>query len=107
MKSPAAFELSPEDKRTLLRMFLDTSEQDLRFLECALRSSDYDEVLHRVHRLHGAALTVGATSLVAQLESFERILCEALHIPADAQARLARLHQHLHQHLQLQDFRQP
>jgi HPt (histidine-containing phosphotransfer) domain-containing protein len=92
---PRAFELSAEDKRTLVRLFLESSHEDLRVLEHAMLAGEFDEVLHRVHRFHGAALTVGATPLVAQLESFERILREALQIPADGQARLAHLRQGL------------
>ena len=91
-----SFQLSAEDKRTLARLFLETSHEDLLVLEHALQGSDFGEVLHRVHRLHGAALTVGATPLVAQLESFERTLHEARQIPADSHERLARLRRDLH-----------
>jgi len=89
------FQLSAEDKRTLARLFRETSQEDLLNLEHALQGGDFGEVLHRVHRLHGAALTVGAKPLVTQLESFERILHEARQIPADSQERLARLRQAL------------
>jgi HPt (histidine-containing phosphotransfer) domain-containing protein len=98
-ESPGAsysFQLSAQDKRTLARLFLETSHEDLLKLEHALQGDDFDEALHRVHRLHGAALTVGATPLVAQLETFERTLHEARQLPADSHERLARLRQDLH-----------
>ena len=91
----AAFELSAADKLTLARMFLDTSREDLQRLSLALQGAELDEVIHRVHRLHGAALTVGASHLVAELESFEKILREGSQIPADSQERLTRLRQAL------------
>jgi HPt (histidine-containing phosphotransfer) domain-containing protein len=91
-----SFQLSAEDKRTLARLFLETSHEDLLKLEHALQADDFDEVLHRVHRLHGAALTMGAMPLVGQLESFERTLHEARQIPADSHERLARLRRDLH-----------
>lgn len=98
--APLSFELSPEDKRTLARLFLETSHEDLRLLECALLGAEPGEVLHRVHRLHGAALTVGATPMLAELECFEKVLREAAQIPVDCQERLIRLRQQLVQYQQ-------
>lgn len=89
--APAAFVLSADDQRTLARMFLQISHEDLQLLEHAVLGAEFDEVLHRVHRLHGAALTVGAASLAMELESFEKVLREALQIPTDSQARLSRV----------------
>jgi HPt (histidine-containing phosphotransfer) domain-containing protein len=92
---PAAFELSAEDQRTLMRLFLQTTQEDLQRLERALQDAAPGEMLHRVHRLHGAALTVGATPMIAELEGFEKILQETLQVPADSEARLMRLHERL------------
>jgi HPt (histidine-containing phosphotransfer) domain-containing protein len=78
-----------------MKMFLDTSHEDLRLLDEALRGRKTDDALHRVHRLYGAALTVGATSLVSELERFEISMRLALRIPADSQQRLDRLRQNL------------
>ncbi|WP_311970211.1 Hpt domain-containing protein [Pseudomonas baltica] len=98
--APGSFQLSAEDKRVLTHMFLETSHEDLQLLECALLGAQPGEVLHRVHRLHGAALTAGATPMLAELESFERVLREAAHIPTDSQERLIRLRQQLAQYQQ-------
>lgn len=94
------FELSAEDRKTLTHMFLETTGDDLLRLERGLQRGELDEVIHRVHRLYGAALTVGATALIAQLQIFEQILRGCQQIPADSAVRLGRLREALQEYRQ-------
>lgn len=95
----ATFTLSPEDQLTLNRLFRETCHEDLQLLEQAVQEARFEQVLHRVHRLHGAALTVGAAPLVAILAEFETALRAGGPVPVDPAGRLARLSQALEQYL--------
>lgn len=99
-RTPGVFELSAEDRKTLLQMFMREACEDLQRLEGALLEGDVDEATHRVHRLYGAALTVGATPLIAPLEDFEQFLRSARQIPPDNALRLMHLRQALHDYRQ-------
>lgn len=95
-QAPAAqLALSADDQSSLERMFVDTTQADLQALGLALHHDDVDEVLHRVHRMHGAALTMGVSPLALMLESFETCVRSHQQIPADAEQRLAQLRQGL------------
>lgn len=98
--TPGVFELSAEDRKTLLQMFMHEACEDLLHLERALLGGDLPEATHRVHRLYGAALTVGAAPLIAPLENFEQVLRSAGQIPPDSSLRLGQLRQ------ALQDYHQ-
>lgn len=98
--SRAVFTLSVEDQLTLHRLFVETCHQDLQLLTLALQDAEFDQVLHRVHRLHGAALTVGAAALVAIVAVFEQALRASGQIPADHPRHLAHLRQALEQYQQ-------
>lgn len=89
--APMAFKLSADDQAALQRMFCEISAQDLVGLEQAVSVGDLRQAYYRIHRLHGAALTVGAKTLSRQLGDFEQWLQEARAIPTDASARIQRL----------------
>lgn len=89
--TPVAFKLSADDQAALQRMFCEISAQDLVGLEQAVSVGDLRQAYYRIHRLHGAALTVGAKTLSRQLGDFEQWLQEARAIPTDASARIQRL----------------
>lgn len=94
-RTPKVFELSVEDRQILTQMFMREAGADLMHLESALQGGHVEEAAHRVHRLYGAALTVGATALIALLEHFERTLRSTGQIPPDSTSRLAHLHRAL------------
>jgi len=49
----------------LLQMFIHDAENQLRTLEAAIASSDFDSIEHAAHQIKGAGANIGLTSIAA------------------------------------------
>ncbi|MBN1617408.1 MAG: Hpt domain-containing protein [Spirochaetales bacterium] len=58
----------------LLAAFLESGDTDVLAFEEAAITQEREKALYHIHKLKGAALTLGANALAAQAETGERIL---------------------------------
>lgn len=79
----------------LRQLFIDSAQGDLQALLQAVKADDAAATLHQVHRLHGAALVVGAQALAAGLDDLEQRLRQEPSLPGDISLRLERIAQAL------------
>lgn len=81
--------LSPA--QLLRQLFIDATTSDLAELAQAMEQGDQGAALHHAHRIHGAALSMGAVALAAMAGTLEEELRASPVGKAHCQLRVAQL----------------
>lgn len=84
--------LAPLSPAQLMRkLFVEATASDLAELRQAIEKGDQAIALHHAHRIHGAALSMGAYALAGAASALESELRGGLMVMANCQPQLAQL----------------